>query len=49
MFWGCFSYDKKGPFHYWLLETKQEKEQVERTIKKINEEFELIFRKEWEL
>ena len=49
MFWGCFSYDKKGPFHCWLPETKQEKEEAERTIEKMNEEFEPIFRKEWEL
>jgi transposase len=42
MFWGCFSYDKKGPCHCWLPETKQEKEQAEKAIEKLNEELEPI-------
>src|SRR5215471_5128591 len=25
MFWGCFSYDKKGPCHIWKKETAAEK------------------------
>lgn len=49
MFWGCFSYDKKGPCHCWLPETKQEKEQAEKVIEKLNEELEPILRDEWEL
>ena len=28
MFWGCFSYDKKGPCHCWTPETNKEKEAV---------------------
>jgi len=40
---------KKAPFHCWLLETKQEKEQAEKDIEMMNEELEPIFRKEWEL
>jgi hypothetical protein len=26
MWWSAFSYDKKGPFHIWEDETKEEKE-----------------------
>ena len=25
MFWGCFSYNKKGPCHVWEAKTAQEK------------------------
>jgi len=49
MFWGCFSYDKKGLCHCWLPETKQEKEQVEKEIERMNGELEPIFRNAWEL
>jgi len=28
MFWGCFSYNRKGPCHCWAPETKAEKEQA---------------------
>jgi hypothetical protein len=49
MFWGCFSYDKKGPCHCWLPETKQEKEQAEKAIEKLNEELEPILYDKWEL
>jgi transposase len=36
MFWGCFSYDMKGPCHCWLPETKQEKEKATKDIEKWN-------------
>lgn len=49
MFWGCFSYDKKGPCHCWLPETKQEKEQADKEIEKLNEELEPVLRDAWEL
>jgi transposase len=49
MFWGCFSYDKKGPYHIWKPETKKEKEEADREIKKLNAELEPILREEWEL
>lgn len=26
MFWGCFSWDYKGPCHCWKAKTKKEKE-----------------------
>ena len=49
MFWGCFTYDEKGPCHCWLPETKREKEESEEALKTMNEELEPILRDEWEL
>ena len=49
MFWGCFSYDKKGPMHIWKNETKQEKAIAEREIDQINKRLEPIKRAEWEI
>jgi hypothetical protein len=36
MFWGCFSYDKKGPFHIWKIEIKKEKKIVQKELDAIN-------------
>jgi transposase len=49
MFWGCFSYDKKGPCHIWKPETKIERAAAQKEIDKLNEELEPILRQEWEL
>jgi hypothetical protein len=49
MFWGCFSYDRKGPCHCWLPETKAEKAQAEKDLEEWNKELEPILRDEWEL
>ncbi len=49
MFWGCFTYDKKGPCHCWLPETKKEKEDAEKEIEKLNADLEPIMRENWEL
>lgn len=49
MFWGCFSYDKKGPCHIWKPETKKEKEKAEKELEKLNAELEPIMKEEWEL
>jgi transposase len=49
MFWGCFSYNKKGPCHCWLPETKQEKEAASTRINELNQELEPIMRTQWEL
>ena len=32
MFWGCFSYDYKGPCHVWTKETATEKKKRKRTL-----------------
>jgi transposase len=49
MFWGCFTYDSKGPCHCWLPETKAEKEEVEKDLEEWNKELEPIMRDAWEL
>ena len=37
MFWGCFSYDKKGPFHIWKAETTAQKKAAEAELKAKNQ------------
>ena len=49
MFWGCFSYDKKGPCHIWTPETAAERKKADKILAKLNEELEPIMREEWEL
>jgi transposase len=49
MFWACFSYDKKGPFHCWQPETAQEKRDSDIEIERLNQELEPILREQWEL
>ena len=48
MFWGAFSYDKKGPCHVWQPETPKQKREATAAIDKLNEEREPIFQKCWE-
>ena len=36
MFWGAFSYDKKGPCHVWEKETAQEKKDRKDDLNKRN-------------
>ena len=40
MFWGCFSYDYKGPCHCWKSETAKEKKIAENHIKGLNDRLE---------
>ena len=49
MFWGCFSYDLKGPCHCWAPETKKEKEEAEKFLQEMNQILEPLKRAEWEL
>ncbi|KAL6167944.1 hypothetical protein ACJQWK_05613 [Exserohilum turcicum] len=49
MFWGCFSYDKKGPCHIYQPETNVEKKDAARKIEQLNAELEPLQREEWEL
>ena len=49
MFWGYFSYEKKGPFHIWKPETAAEKHAAQRDIDKINEILEPVAKENWEL
>jgi hypothetical protein len=49
MFWGCFSYDKKGPCHIWKSETAQKRKAAQKQINKLSEEIEPALRAKWEL
>ena len=49
MFWGCFTYDTKGPCHCWLPETKTEKSKAVTEIAAMNEKLEPVMREQWEL
>ena len=49
MFWGCFSYDYKGPCYIWKTETAQEKIAAEKEFTKLNKALEPIAKIEWEL
>ena len=42
MFWGCFSYDKKGPCYIWEEETKKQKKEAEDWIEAQNKILEPI-------
>jgi transposase len=49
MFWGCFSYEQKGPCHCWGPETAQQKRDAEKEIDEMNEALEAYMKEQWEL
>lgn len=49
MFWGCFTYDKKGPYHIWEPETARDREMAEKELIIANREREPLCKEEWEL
>jgi hypothetical protein len=49
MFWGCFSYDRKGPMHIWKKETANERREVNKELEAINQQLEPMARAEWEV
>lgn len=49
MFWACFSYDKKGPCHCWIPETKKDKEKADKEIEEMNKNLEPLMKEQWEL
>jgi transposase len=49
MFWGCFSYDKKGPCHIWRSESAAEKRAADTDLKAKNAEIEAHNKERWEL
>lgn len=49
MFWGCFSYEKKGPCHCWCPETAREKREAEEAVKRLNDEIEPEMHQLWEV
>lgn len=40
MFWGSFSYDKKGPCHCWAPETAQERRIATQEVEALNQQLE---------
>lgn len=49
MFWGCFTYDRKGPFHCWSPETPRQKREADRIIEDMNKELEPVMKEQWEI
>ena len=49
MFWGSFSWDRKGPFHCWEPETAQEKKQAKIALEALNAAKEKEDKRRWEL
>lgn len=49
MFWGCFSYEKKGPCHCWCPETAKEKREAEEAVQALNDEIEPEMHRLWEV
>jgi hypothetical protein len=49
MFWGCFTYNKKGPFYIWKAETAAQKKATEADLKAKNALIEESNKVEWEL
>ena len=49
MFWGCFSYDFKGPCHIWVPETLKEQKEAAEVLDKLNKEIEPKLKEDWEL
>src|SRR4051812_33716127 len=47
MWWSCFSWDKKGPYHIWTPETDQQRKEADVEITKIDVVLEPIKRQEW--
>ena len=49
MFWGGFSYDKKGPCHIWKNETVKEKKEAEEELEVLIARAEPAAKEAWEL
>jgi hypothetical protein len=48
MWWSCFSWYGRGPYHIWAEETDKEKAEAEINIARLNAELEPVKRQEWE-
>lgn len=49
MFWRCYLYNKKGPFHIQRLETITEKKIIQEDLDRLNKECEAQAKKDQEL
>jgi hypothetical protein len=48
MFWGSFSYNKKGPYHVWEKETLEEKRERKADLNAKNKKIKKKNKKKWE-
>lgn len=46
MFWGCFTYDKKGPCHVYKPEIRVEKQMAAQKISELNAKLEPLLQGE---
>jgi hypothetical protein len=49
MWWSCFSWDAKGPYHIWEKETAKERKEMEADLKARNAERYEADKLKWEL
>jgi hypothetical protein len=49
MFWGSFSYEKKGPYHIWKTETAAEQKAAKKDLQTLNDSMEKEAREKWQL
>lgn len=49
MFWGCFSWDSKGPYHIWRTQSIAERKKDDLELAELNEKLKATARAEWEL
>jgi hypothetical protein len=49
MFWGCFSWDRKGPCHIWTKETIAKRRAADRELEELNISLESELKLNWEL
>ena len=49
MWWSCFSYDNKGPWHLWKKETAQERKIADKHLEELNVALEPLMRAQWEI
>lgn len=49
IFWGCFTYDEKGPCHIWRPQTVAQRRKNDLELAQLNEELEPIEKARWEL
>jgi hypothetical protein len=48
IFWGCFSYERKGPMHCWKTETVKEKKAATKELERVNLALEPFMREIWD-
>ena len=49
MFWGCFSWDRKGPCHVWTKETIAERKAADKELEELNISLKPELKMSWEI